>query len=112
MIASNLPSSSRFRPAFAENRTAVHIYHWPARERLTYRYTREESGLLLRRYWTNRCQSCAIKQRCTPGTERRVARWEHEHVLEAVQKRLDEHPEKMRVRRETVELDNVFLHMG
>ena len=32
-----------------------------------------------------------------------VTRWEHEHVLEAVQRRLDEHPEKMRQRRETVE---------
>jgi len=30
-------------------------------------------------------------------------RWQHEHVLEAVQRRLDEHPEKMRQRRETVE---------
>jgi hypothetical protein len=30
-------------------------------------------------------------------------RWEHEHILEAVQRRLDEHPEKMRQRRETVE---------
>jgi hypothetical protein len=28
---------------------------------------------------------------------------EHEHILEAVQRRLDEHPEKMRQRRETVE---------
>lgn len=28
-------------------------------------------------------------------------RWEHEHVLEGVQHRLDEHPEKMRQRRET-----------
>jgi hypothetical protein len=28
---------------------------------------------------------------------------EHEHVLETVQRRLDEHPEKMRQRRETVE---------
>jgi hypothetical protein len=37
------------------------------------------------------------------GRERRIARWEHEHVLEAVQQRLDEHPEKMRQRRETVE---------
>jgi hypothetical protein len=27
----------------------------------------------------------------------------HEHILEAVQRRLDEHPEKMRQRRETVE---------
>jgi hypothetical protein len=33
----------------------------------------------------------------------RITRWEHEHVLEAVQRRLDEHPEKMRQRRETVE---------
>jgi len=33
----------------------------------------------------------------------RFTRWEHEHVLEAVQRRLDEHPEKMRHRRETVE---------
>ena len=40
---------------------------------------------------------------CTTGKERRITRWEHEHVLEAVQRRLDEHPEKMRQRRETVE---------
>jgi len=79
------------------------VYICPAGEKLTYRYTREESGMLLRRYWTNACQSCAIKNKCTTGRERRIARWEHEHVLEAVQKRLDEHPEKMRQRRETVE---------
>ncbi len=40
---------------------------------------------------------------CTTGRERRITRWEHEAVLEAVQRRLDEHPEKMRQRRETVE---------
>ena len=79
------------------------VYRCPAGEKLTYRYTREENGLLLRRYWTNVCQSCAIKNKCTTGKERRIARWEHEHILEAVQKRLDEHPEKMRQRRETVE---------
>jgi len=44
-----------------------------------------------------------LKSQCTPGPERRVSRWEHEHVVEALQKRLDEHPEKMRQRRETVE---------
>ena len=32
-----------------------------------------------------------------------VTRWDHEYVLEAVRRRLDEHPEKMRQRRETVE---------
>jgi len=75
----------------------------PASEELTYRYSNEEQGLTLRRYWTNVCQSCAIKHRCTTGKERRVTRWEHEALLEAVQRRLDEHPEKMRQRRETVE---------
>ena len=44
-----------------------------------------------------------MKARCTTGKERRITRWEHEHVLEAVQRRLDEHPEKMRHRRQTAE---------
>ena len=79
------------------------VYICPAGERLTYRFTAEEDGLMLRRYWTNVCQSCAIKERCTSGKERRITRWEEEHVLEAVQQRLDEHPEKMRQRRQTVE---------
>jgi transposase len=79
------------------------VYICPAGETLPYRYTTEENGLVLRRYWTNACQDCLIKQACTTGKERRITRWEHEHVLEAVQRRLDEHPEKMRQRRETVE---------
>ncbi len=58
---------------------------------------------VIRRYWTTACAGCAIKDRCTTGKERRITRWEHEHVLEAVERRLDEHPEKMRQRRETVE---------
>ncbi len=79
------------------------VYRCPAGERLKYYYTNEEDGLTLRRYWTNACRNCPIKQRCTSGVQRRVTRWEHEHVLEAVQKRLDENPKAMRVRRETVE---------
>jgi hypothetical protein len=59
--------------------------------------------LTLRRYWTTACWGCAIKHRCTTGKERRITRWEHEHVLETVQRRLDEHPQKMRQRRQTVE---------
>jgi transposase len=79
------------------------VYICPAGEKLAHRFTNEEKGLVLRRYWTNACQSCAIKHSCTTGKERRITRWEHEHVLDAVQRRLDEHPEKMRQRRETVE---------
>ena len=79
------------------------VYICPADELLTYRYTNEEKGLTLRRYWTNACLNCAIKHRCTTGRERRITRWQHEYVLETVQRRLDEHPERMRQRRETVE---------
>ncbi len=79
------------------------VYICPAGERLTYRYTREEAGLAIRRYWTNVCPDCPMKARCTPSQQRRVSRWEHEEVLEAVQRRLDENPEAMRQRRETVE---------
>jgi hypothetical protein len=51
--------------------------------------------LILRRYWTNTCQSCVIKHSCTTGKERRITRWENAHVLEAVQRRPDD--EKMRL---------------
>jgi transposase len=79
------------------------VYVCPAGEKLTYRYTNQEDGRVLRRYWTSACQTCAIKDRCTSGKERRITRWQHEHVVEAVQRRLDAHPEKMRQRRETAE---------
>ncbi|HZN28699.1 MAG TPA: IS1182 family transposase [Xanthobacteraceae bacterium] len=79
------------------------VYRCPAGERLPYRYTNEEGGKVLRRYWTNVCPKCPIKSHCTTGPERRIARWEHEHLLEAVQRRLDENPKAMRQRRETVE---------
>ena len=57
----------------------------------------------MRRYWTNACKTCAIKEQYTTGKERRITRWEHEHVLETVQQRLDQDPQAMRRRRETVE---------
>src|SRR5467141_1147865 len=79
------------------------IYRCPAGERLKYYYTNVENGLRLRRYWTNACRTCALKSRCTTDVQRRITRWEHEHVIEAVQKRLDDNPQAMRQRRETVE---------
>ncbi len=78
-------------------------YRCPAGERLPYRYTNEEAGKMLRRYWTTACQNCSLKHQCTTGPERRITRWEHEHLLEAVQQRLDANPHAMRQRRETVE---------
>ena len=79
------------------------VYLCPAGERLIWRFTSEEKGQVLHCYWSSACATCAIKKLCTTGKERRIKRWEHEHVLEAVQRRLDENPEAMRLRRETVE---------
>jgi len=90
------------------------VYRCPAGERLTYHFTAEEHGQQLRRYWTSACRTCAIKDQCTTGKERRITRWEHEHVLEAVQQRLDKNPQAMRVRRETVEhpFGTIKMRMG
>jgi hypothetical protein len=79
------------------------VYICPAGETLPYRYTIEENGLILRRDRPNACRVYPIKQAYTTAKERRITRWEHERVLEAVQRRLDEHPERMRHRRATVE---------
>jgi hypothetical protein len=79
------------------------VYICPAGEQLRRRMTTHEKGLTFFRYWTSACRQCQIKDRCTTGKERRVTRWEHEHVLEEVQCRLDKNPQAMRTRRETVE---------
>jgi transposase len=79
------------------------VYRCPAGKHLNYYFTTVERGQTLRRYWTNACQSCAMKPQCTKGKQRRITRWEHEHIVEEVQRRLDENPAAMRVRRETAE---------
>src|SRR5450759_3426714 len=78
-------------------------YQCPAGQRAIYRFTREENGLQIRRYWTSACPQCPIKAQCTPSDYRRISRWEHEAVLEAVQRRLDRQPKAMTLRRRTVE---------
>lgn len=78
-------------------------YQCPAGQRAIYRFTREEAGLQIRRYWSSACPQCPIKERCTPSDYRRISRWEHAAVLEVVQRRLDRRPSAMAVRKRTVE---------
>ena len=54
-------------------------------------------------YWTTKCGDCLLKPQCTTGKERRIKRWEHEAVIDAMQERLDRRPNAMRIRRATVE---------
>ena len=78
-------------------------YRCPAGQRLIKRFTTVEAGMTLDMYWSSACPRCPIKAQCTTGPERRVRRWVHEAVIDAMQERLDRDPEKMRVRRQTVE---------
>jgi hypothetical protein len=102
-MTSNSKAEGRFGKQDFRYVAGEDVYICPAGERLAYHYTNEENGLVLHRYWTNACQSCPIKHSCTTAKERRITRWEHEHVVEAVQRRLDENPKAMRQRREMVE---------
>jgi transposase len=78
-------------------------YRCPAGDRLVWRMTTTEQGMKLHRYWSSNCQSCSLKSRCTPSKQRRVTRWEHQAVLEAAQRRLDQNPGIMLKRKQTVE---------
>lgn len=78
-------------------------YRCPAGQPLIKRYTSIEQGKTLHTYWNSGCQVCRLKNQCTTSTERRVRRWEHEAVLDAMQVRLNNMPEAMLIRKQTVE---------
>jgi hypothetical protein len=104
-MTSNSKAAGRFGKQDFVYIAADDVYICPARERLTYRATTHDAGKMIRRDWTSACRACALKSKCTPEPEttRRISRWEHEAVLETVQARLDHHPEKMTMRRQTAE---------
>ena len=79
------------------------VYRCPAGEKLTYRFDSMEKGQRLHAYWTTNCETCKLKPHCTTAPFRRVKRWEHEGVIDAMLKRLDETPDAMTIRRRTVE---------
>jgi hypothetical protein len=78
-------------------------YRCPAGQRAIWRFSSVERGLTLHKYWSSACTKCRIKHQCTTSTYRRIARWEHEHILERMQVRLECTPDASRIRRRTVE---------
>jgi len=78
-------------------------YECPAGQRLVRHGSVQDKGRTLHRYWVSVCRQCPLKAKCTSGKERRMSRWEYEEVLDAAQKRLDQNPDMMRIRRTTVE---------
>ena len=102
-----LTSASRKKGLFTK-RDFIYVarndeYRCPAGERAILRFRTVEKGMNLNVYWPSACPRCHLKDRCSPSDYRRIRRWEHEHVLEAMQRRLDRKPEAMTIRRSTVE---------
>lgn len=79
------------------------VYRCPAGQSLRRHHTSIERGQRIQVYWTAVCPQRPLKAQCTTGSERRVRRWEHEAVLEKVQRRLNRQPETMLVRKTTIE---------
>ncbi len=82
-ITSNSRADGRF-----DKRDFIYIakrdeYRCPAGERAIWRMTTIENDRKMHRYWPSACPHCPIKSRCTPSDYRRIARWEHEQVLDA-----------------------------
>ena len=81
------------------------VYRCPAGALLPHHMTTVEKGMTLHRYWDlASCRACALKPQCTTSLNRRISRWEHEAVLDAMQRRLDLAPTSMmKLRRRIVE---------
>ncbi len=94
----------------AENDT----YKCPAGETAIYRFSRQEAGKTIRRYWAKVCIRCPMKPQCTTSKYRRISPWEHEAILDVVETRMDKEPERMSARRNTVEhpFGTIKLWMG
>ncbi len=102
-LTSNARAEGRFdRRDFVYERES-NSYICPAGEKLTYRMTTTKGSRTMHCYWASVCGTCALKQHCTPGLQRRVERWVNEDVLDRAQERLDRRPDAMVVRRSTVE---------
>lgn len=81
-------------------------YLCPANKELTYRFTGIERGMSLKRYFTDimTCRACSLKSQCTKSTvQRRIVRWEHQHIIDDMEQRLRDKPDTMLIRKQTVE---------
>src|SRR6185437_7781780 len=104
-LTSNAKAEGRFGKQDFTYLPDQDVYRCPTGALLPHHMTTVEKGLVLHRYWDRAsCQACALKPQCTPSVERRVTRWEHEAVIEAMQRRMDLAPQSpMKLRRRIVE---------
>ena len=103
IVTSQHHAAGRFDKSDFRYDAKTDTFRCPAGERAIRRFTTVENGMTLIKYWSSACPRCALRDRCTTGAYRRIARWEHEAVLDDMQRRLDRKPKAMQLRRSTVE---------
>ena len=102
-LTNNSATSGRFDKRDFQYEAEHDRYRCPAGEYAIWRFTSIEKGMAIHKYWSSGCPACPIRSACTTSKYRRLARWEHEAVVERMQRRLDRMPEAGRLRRQTVE---------
>jgi len=81
-------------------------YICPAGEELPHRRNVTQDGLEQKVYVNHiACRDCTIRAKCTTSLKepRKMKRWVHEEVIDAMQQRLDDNPDITVLRRQTVE---------
>lgn len=80
-------------------------YQCPAGQLLPYKSTVNVRGKRARIYESSACQRCPLRSRCTTAKRgnRRMYRWLHQGLIEAINERTRQHPEKVTLRKQLVE---------
>jgi hypothetical protein len=79
-------------------------YRCPAGHASTWRFDTREKDRHIRDYATSAGRACPLPPKWTRHkAHRRITRWVHEDLLEAMQQRVTAKPEKVRLRQRTVE---------
>jgi transposase len=102
-LTNNSATSGRFDKRDFKYDAKRDRYRCPAGRYAIWRFASIERGMVIHKYWSSACPKCPIRSACTTSVYRRLARWEHEAVIERMQRRLDRMPEAGRLRRQTAE---------
>jgi transposase len=80
------------------------VYLCPAGDTLTYRFATIELDRELKYYRASNCKTCALKSRCTRNkANRTITREANEHLMEAMATRMQQQPEKFKLRKTLAE---------
>jgi transposase len=83
---------------------AKDVYVCPAGQELTHRFATYELGRELKYYRAKGCRACPLKSRCTRNkANRTITREANEHLMEAMARRMQQQPEKFKLRKTLAE---------